>query len=185
MFRAAHRSSSGALNCICILWFICPCGDRPLPRLSGDNGILRTCILLVFLLRNLRCTDQWISGGSFINRVERSYQWRYCKVHATDRSTSRHQHTEKWSMDLLLKASECIIWLCGVTLQGLDTVSTAETTSAESLRCRSGLIWRRRKDCPTLSLFKSTLSKCYFVLGAWEAKLRKATLYLQHVCLAA
>jgi len=23
MFRAAHRSSSGALNCICSLWFIC------------------------------------------------------------------------------------------------------------------------------------------------------------------
>jgi len=30
MFRAAHRSSSGALNCICNLWFIYPCGDRPL-----------------------------------------------------------------------------------------------------------------------------------------------------------
>ena len=36
MFRAAHRLSSGALNCICILWFIYPCGDRPLPRLSGN-----------------------------------------------------------------------------------------------------------------------------------------------------
>jgi hypothetical protein len=35
IFRAAHRSSSGALNCICSLWFIYPCGDRPLPRLSG------------------------------------------------------------------------------------------------------------------------------------------------------
>jgi hypothetical protein len=34
MFLAANRSSSGALNCICSLWFICPCGDRPLPRLS-------------------------------------------------------------------------------------------------------------------------------------------------------
>jgi hypothetical protein len=32
MFRAAHRSSSGALNCICSLWFICPYGDRPLSR---------------------------------------------------------------------------------------------------------------------------------------------------------
>ena len=32
MFRAAHRSSSGALNSICSLWFICPCGDQPLPR---------------------------------------------------------------------------------------------------------------------------------------------------------
>jgi hypothetical protein len=35
MFRAANRSSSGALNCIRSLWFICPCGDWPLPRLSG------------------------------------------------------------------------------------------------------------------------------------------------------
>jgi len=35
MFRAAHRSSSGALNCICSLWFIHPCGDRLLSMLSG------------------------------------------------------------------------------------------------------------------------------------------------------
>jgi hypothetical protein len=34
-FRAANRSSSGALNCICGLWFICPYGDRPLSKLSG------------------------------------------------------------------------------------------------------------------------------------------------------
>ena len=40
MFRAAYRSSSGALNCICSLWFIYSCGDRPLSSLSGksDNG---------------------------------------------------------------------------------------------------------------------------------------------------
>ena len=39
MFWAAHRSSSGALNCICSLWFVYPCGDRPLSRLSGlHNG---------------------------------------------------------------------------------------------------------------------------------------------------
>ena len=31
------RSSSGALNCICGLWFICPYGDRPLQRLSGHH----------------------------------------------------------------------------------------------------------------------------------------------------
>jgi hypothetical protein len=35
MFQAAYRSSSGALNCICSLWFINSCGDRPLSRLSG------------------------------------------------------------------------------------------------------------------------------------------------------
>jgi len=33
MFRAAHRSTSGALNSIRSLWFIYPCGDRPLSRL--------------------------------------------------------------------------------------------------------------------------------------------------------
>jgi len=37
MFRAAHCSSSGALNCICSLWFIYLCGDQPLPRLSGNG----------------------------------------------------------------------------------------------------------------------------------------------------
>jgi len=38
MFRAAHRSSSGAPNCICSLWFIYICGDRPLSRL-GRNWV--------------------------------------------------------------------------------------------------------------------------------------------------
>jgi len=35
MFRAAFRSSSGAPNCICSLWFIYACGNRPLSRLGG------------------------------------------------------------------------------------------------------------------------------------------------------
>jgi hypothetical protein len=38
MFRAAHRSSSRALNCICSLCFTYPCGDRPLSSLLYDNG---------------------------------------------------------------------------------------------------------------------------------------------------
>jgi hypothetical protein len=38
MFRAAYRTSSGALNIICSVWFIYTCGDRPLLRLSLDNG---------------------------------------------------------------------------------------------------------------------------------------------------
>jgi len=32
MFRAAHRSSTTALNCTCSLWFIYACGDWPLSR---------------------------------------------------------------------------------------------------------------------------------------------------------
>jgi len=39
MFRAAHRSSSGALNCICSPWFIYPCGDRPLPKLIFHSAL--------------------------------------------------------------------------------------------------------------------------------------------------
>jgi len=35
MFRAAPGSSSGAPNCICSLWFVYTCGDRPLSRLGG------------------------------------------------------------------------------------------------------------------------------------------------------
>jgi len=41
MFRAAHRSSSGALNCICSFWFICRCqgwvGNFPLSLGNGRS----------------------------------------------------------------------------------------------------------------------------------------------------
>ena len=40
MFRAAHRSSSGAPNCICSLWFIYTYGNRPLSRLGGSDRSL-------------------------------------------------------------------------------------------------------------------------------------------------
>jgi hypothetical protein len=43
MFRAAHHSSPGAINCICSLWFTYPCGDRPLPRLSGKSALATAC----------------------------------------------------------------------------------------------------------------------------------------------
>jgi hypothetical protein len=41
MFRAAHRSSSGALNSIFSPWFIYPCGDWPLTRMSGKSLIVK------------------------------------------------------------------------------------------------------------------------------------------------
>ena len=61
MFQAAHRSSPGALNCICSLWFIYPCGDRPLPRLSGkwiSHSTLATLHLVGCTLEidSFRCT---------------------------------------------------------------------------------------------------------------------------------
>jgi hypothetical protein len=37
MLKTAHRSSSGVLNCICSLWFICQCGDRPLSSLGNGQ----------------------------------------------------------------------------------------------------------------------------------------------------
>ena len=67
MFPAAHHSSSGALNCICSLWFICPYGDRSLPRLSGHG----------------------LRHASFLNRARNSR----CTV-ITDLDTSKPEHTE-------------------------------------------------------------------------------------------
>jgi hypothetical protein len=37
MLQAAYRSSSRAPNCISSLWFIYPCGYRPLSRLGGNS----------------------------------------------------------------------------------------------------------------------------------------------------
>jgi hypothetical protein len=39
MFRVEHRSSSGALHCVCSLWFIYPCSDRPLSSLSWKHNL--------------------------------------------------------------------------------------------------------------------------------------------------
>jgi hypothetical protein len=54
MFRAAHRSSSGALNCICSLWFIYPCGDRPLPRLNGKCLFVFFSNIVSFILSSIQ-----------------------------------------------------------------------------------------------------------------------------------
>ena len=47
MFRAPHRLSSGALNCICSLWFLHPCGDWPLPILSEKRYSLELLMMSV------------------------------------------------------------------------------------------------------------------------------------------
>jgi len=39
MFRAAHPSSSGALNCIYSLWFMYTCGDQQMSRLGLDKTL--------------------------------------------------------------------------------------------------------------------------------------------------
>jgi hypothetical protein len=58
MFRAAHRPSSGALNCICSHWFICPYGDRPLPRLINSVTKLHLVGISTELNIHLETTDR-------------------------------------------------------------------------------------------------------------------------------
>jgi len=65
MFRAVYPSSSGAVNCICSLWFTYTYGDRPLSSLSSINvGIINSVTRLhlvgYFYWFILRCTDPCI-----------------------------------------------------------------------------------------------------------------------------
>jgi len=53
MFREAHRSSSGALNCIWSLWFIYPCGDWPLSRLGGKQPCNRFYYFKIYWTLNM------------------------------------------------------------------------------------------------------------------------------------
>jgi hypothetical protein len=71
MFRAAYRSLSGAINCICSLWFTYTCGDRPLSSLSSINvgiinSITRLHLVGYFYWFILRCTDPWILNLSLL-----------------------------------------------------------------------------------------------------------------------
>jgi hypothetical protein len=59
MLRAANCSSSGAPNCICSLWFIYPCGDRPLPR--------------------QRPVTTWVYKPEAANTVWSSWWWAVCR----------------------------------------------------------------------------------------------------------
>jgi len=43
MFRAAHRSSSGALNCICNLWFNKTCREKGSPTQPWQRPVT-TCV---------------------------------------------------------------------------------------------------------------------------------------------
>jgi hypothetical protein len=48
-FRASHRSSSGALNCVCSLWFIYPYGDRPLQLNYSLTFGTFVCVMIIML----------------------------------------------------------------------------------------------------------------------------------------
>ena len=73
MFRAAHRSSSGAVNCICSLCFICPYGDWLLPRLSGTaHGAVPTQPWQ-------RPVTIWAYKPEAANTVYSSWWWAVCR----------------------------------------------------------------------------------------------------------
>ena len=70
MFRAAYRSSSGAPNCIYSLWFIYPCGDRPLSSLGGNP---------VPTQPGQRPVTTWVCKPEAVNTVWSSWWWAVCR----------------------------------------------------------------------------------------------------------
>ena len=74
MFRAAYRSSSRAPNCICSLWFIYPCGDRPLSRLGGNWWKLG-----VPTQPGQRPVTTWLYKPEAANTVRSSWWWAVCR----------------------------------------------------------------------------------------------------------
>jgi hypothetical protein len=69
MFQATYRSSSGAPNCICSLWFTYPCGDRPFSRL-GENWPRQP---------GQRPVTTWVFKPEAANRVWSSWWWAVCR----------------------------------------------------------------------------------------------------------
>ena len=70
MFRAAYRSLSGAPNCICSLWFMYSCGDRPLSRLGGNS---------VPTQPEKRPVTTWVYKPETANTVWSSWWWAVCR----------------------------------------------------------------------------------------------------------
>jgi len=89
MFQAAHRSPSGALNCICSLWFIWRYYERPLPRMNGMHGSMR--IKFEQLIFHVVCGFNL--GRNFHIRRRKS-QFR-SGDHPTDRPNTRKVETAK------------------------------------------------------------------------------------------
>jgi hypothetical protein len=118
--------------------------------------------------------------------VWRTDQWRYYRLHATDRSTSRHSHSGKWSMqrELLLPASESVMWLwrCHVTGPGRRLYCWNHRPRIVELVTPSG-----KKKALRASYFVAfqnhTIQNSILSLGAF-ANLRKATItFVMSVCL--
>jgi hypothetical protein len=71
MFQTAYRSSSGAPNCICSLWFIYPCGDRSLSRLGGKDPVSTQ--------PGQRPVTTWVYKPEAANTVRSFWWWAVCR----------------------------------------------------------------------------------------------------------
>jgi len=103
MFRAAYRSSSRALNCICSLWFIYPCGDRPLSRLSG---IFPGCkySLELLMMSGMPLETCWAFNKLWSNKSY--YNAASC---STESSTMHGSMSTKWSVKLCGHFPTCFL----------------------------------------------------------------------------
>ena len=70
MFRKTYRSSSGAPNCICSLWFIYPCGNRPLSRMCGNSVPTQS---------GQRPVTTWVYKPEAANTVWSFWWWAVCR----------------------------------------------------------------------------------------------------------
>jgi hypothetical protein len=77
MFRAAHRSSSGALNCICSLWFIYTCGDRALSRLSGISNSALTTFGHHMCIQGVSRLVDITAGGDFLGLCDKKSLYKH------------------------------------------------------------------------------------------------------------
>jgi hypothetical protein len=69
MFWAAYRLSPEAPNCICSVWFIYPCGDRPWSRLGGNS----------FHQPGQQLVTTWVYKPDAANTVWSSWWWAVCR----------------------------------------------------------------------------------------------------------
>jgi len=94
MFRAAHRSSSGALNCICSLWFIYTCGDRPFTTCVYKPEAANT-VLELMMMSGVPLETCWAFNklwNNFYYKVASC--WLFLLIHVTHASWLSYSYTE-------------------------------------------------------------------------------------------
>jgi len=117
MFRAAHRSSSGALNSICSLWFICSCGHRPVTTWAYKPEAANTVYSSWWwAVRRSKHVEPSINFG-IINSITKlhlvgiSTEWFMSYLYIAVLSFTvflRHEHTVLWTFTS--RRNICIVY---------------------------------------------------------------------------